>query len=164
MRVRALHKLPQPRFDRRPHEQLAKNVDLTPQLLPRNRLDESLRDCRRLPVELSQLHRRARATRSESPSPSLGSPTQCLRLRRVNAAASEQQIAHGRIAKIALQPRDPPNPGISPSRSSGKQNRAILSATIRSHASANSKPPPNVTPCTAAIVTIGAASSAFITR
>ena len=58
----------------------------------------------------------------------------------------------------------PPKPGISPRRSSGKQKRAILSATIRSHVSASSNPPPNVTPWTAAMVVSGAASIAFITR
>src|SRR5258708_3019589 len=58
----------------------------------------------------------------------------------------------------------PPKPGINPSLSSGKQKRAILSAIIKSQASASSNPPPNVTPCTAAIVDRGEASIRFSTR
>ena len=39
-----------------------------------------------------------------------------------------------------------PDDGISPRRDSGNANRAVVDATIRSHASAISKPPPNATP------------------
>jgi len=57
----------------------------------------------------------------------------------IEAASGQQEVSRDRIPQIPLQSWIPPKPGIKPSRSSGKQKRAILSATIKSHTKANSK-------------------------
>src|SRR5579862_5340867 len=106
-----------------------------------------------------------RATRSASPSPVtwLTSPIACafdaLMLRPVNSRSRTIPFPTSRFS-LGI----PPKLGINPSRSSGKQKRVILSATIKSQSSASSNPPPKVTPCTAAIVVSGATSMAFPTR
>ena len=53
----------------------------------------------------------------------------------------------------------PPDPGITPSRTSGMPSRAILAATRRSQHMANSRPPPRAFPSMAAIVGTGRAAS-----
>ena len=58
----------------------------------------------------------------------------------------------------------PPAPGISPSRTSGQPKRTVSSATIRSQASANSRPPPRARPCTAAITGTSRRASSSSTR
>ena len=89
----------------------------------------------------------ALAARNASPSPTtwLTSPICCalvaLKLRPVSSKSRTTALPKSRFSRGI-----PPNPGISPSRSSGKQNRAILSAMIKSQTSASSNPPPNVTP------------------
>ena len=49
----------------------------------------------------------------------------------------------------------PPAPANSPTRGSGSPKRAWSAATMMSHASASSSPPPTATPLTAAIIGFG---------
>ena len=59
----------------------------------------------------------------------------------VNSRSRTRALPRSRLSRGI-----PPNPGISPSLNSGKQNRAVRSATIISQVRANSNPPPKTTP------------------
>src|ERR1700677_4709516 len=58
LRIRTLHESPQTRFHRRTGKQFTEQLDLLPQLLMRNRLDESLGRDRGSTIEFLQLGRR----------------------------------------------------------------------------------------------------------
>src|SRR6266436_4821812 len=72
-------------------------------------------------------------------------PTDCARaaltLRPVRSRSRTKALPGSRLRRGM-----PPKPGIRPKRSSGKAKRAILSAMMRSHVRASSKPPPKQTP------------------
>ena len=93
--------------------------------------------CRIFPAWLAV----ARATRNASPSAAiwLTRPICCafitLKLRPVSSKSRTTALPKSRFSRGI-----PPNPGISPSRNSGKQNRAMRSAIIMSQTSASSKP------------------------
>ena len=87
------------------------------------------------------------------------------RLTRPSRCASERVDARPSSRSSRASPRRircgrrcvPPAPGISPSRTSGQPSRAAGSATMRSHVSATSSPPPIALACTAATTGWGSA-------
>src|SRR6202789_1416991 len=120
-RVRTLDEFSQALSHRRTLEQLTKYLNLAPQLVERNRLDEFFRSGRRLAIKLLQL--RCRGTRnpqSISFGDHLADQPHRLRLGSVDTAARKQQIAEHRVAQVAPQSRNPAKARNQPKPKLGK--------------------------------------------
>jgi hypothetical protein len=134
LRIRALDKFAQARFNRGLGEQLAKELNLLPQFGVGNWLQKLFGDAACNAVEFLDLRGgEARDFERIAFGHELANQANLLCLGCVNAPPGQQQVAHNSVAQIALQTRDAAKAGDQPNRNSGKQKRAILSAMIRSH-------------------------------
>ncbi len=105
-----------------------KYIDFAPQLVARNRLDELFRRRGRFAIEFRQLRRRrTRDSQRISFAQPSGSPARPPALSSASILRPvSSNIANHRVARSRFSRGIPPKPGISPSRSSGKQNLAIF--------------------------------------
>src|SRR5258706_65739 len=114
-RTGVLDKFLQAGHDRWPRKKFAENLDFSSQLLARNGLDKFFCGSAGAGVEFRHLGRSGPgklqrfAFRCE-----LCHQPDCLRAGGVYAATSEQQIAHKSVAQVALQARNPAEPGDQP--------------------------------------------------
>src|SRR6266403_6373854 len=105
--VFAFHELLQSSLHRGLRKQVAEDIDLLPQVLIGNRLDEFFGHACRVASNFAEWGG-GTTRRSERLAfgHHLAHQPSLLSLRGIQAAAGEQQIAHDCVAQIALQPRD----------------------------------------------------------
>src|SRR6185437_10846709 len=105
--IRALHELLQASLHSVAREEFAKNLDLAPQFIVGNRLDEFFGRRRSLAIKFADLGRgRPRHPQSLSFGYHLTYQPDLLSFGRVEASSREQQVADYCITKIPLQARN----------------------------------------------------------